>query len=60
MIVPFLVEAEQTDGTWEAKAIANSESSATAFMRVGKTLRRIQGVRVGEWRVVYMTKEDWS
>lgn len=60
MIVPFLVEAEQTDGTWTAMAIANSEATADNMVRVGKTLRRIQGVRVGEWRVVYMAKEDWS
>lgn len=60
MIVPFMIEAQQEDGTWEAKAIANHELMALNAVRVGKTLRRIQGVRVGEWRVVYMTKEDWS
>lgn len=61
MIVPFIVEAQSpVTGEWEPKALANSESAAQDCVRAGKSMRRIQGVRVGEWRVVYVPKEEWS
>lgn len=58
--MPFLIEVQTKEGDWEPRGLANSEEDAQAAVRAGKALRKIQGVRDSEWRVVYVPKEGWA
>lgn len=59
--MPFVVEVQNAlEGPWESHRVYSSEVLAQNAVKAIRAIRRIQGVREGEWRIVYVPKEGWA
>lgn len=60
-MMPFLVEVQNAhDGPWEPRRVYSTEPLAQNAIAAIRAIRRIQGVREGEWRIIFVPKEGWE